>query len=84
MKETGREWRRGRARTVAQIIGVTTMLVGVGALPVGWGASPERDLSAFNNAADLGAFVKPGVVLIGAGLLVVLLSLLLSKSRIDG
>jgi hypothetical protein len=84
MKETGKDWRRGRARTVVQIIGVTTMLVGGGALPVGWGASPKRDLSAFNNAADLGAFVKPGVVLIGAGLLVLLVSFLLPRSRIDG
>jgi hypothetical protein len=55
-----------------------------GALPVGWGASPKRDLSAFNNAADLGAFVKPGVLLIAAGLLMVLLAFLLPKSRIDG
>jgi hypothetical protein len=46
--------------------------------------SPKRDLSAFENAADLGAFVKPGLGLIGVGLVVVALSYLLPKNRIDG
>jgi hypothetical protein len=84
MKKVEREWRRGYARTVVRIIGITLLLIGAGALPVGFGVSPKRDLGAFENAADLGAFVKPGVVLIGAGLVTVVLSCFFPKSRIDG
>jgi hypothetical protein len=84
MKRIEREWRRGYAKTVARIIGITLLLIGAGSLPVGFGVSPKRDLSAFNNAADLAAFVKPGVVLMGAGLVAVVLSWFLPKSRDDG
>jgi hypothetical protein len=84
MKKIGQEIRRGYARTVVRVIGVALAVIGAGALPVGFGVSPKRDLSAFENAADLGAFVKPGLGLIGVGLVVVALSYLLPKNRIDG
>jgi hypothetical protein len=68
---------------VIRIIGYALLLIGGGALPVGFGVSPKRDLSAFENAADLGAFVKPGIVLIGTGVAVLVLSYFLPKSRVD-
>lgn len=47
-------------------------------LAPGLGATPKRDLSLFNNFADLGAFTNIGVTLFGAGLLVITLTLLIS------
>jgi hypothetical protein len=84
MKKIEREWRRGYAKTVVRIIGITLLFIGAGSLPIGFRVSPKRDLSAFNNAADLGAFVKLGAVLMGAGLVAVILSWFLPGSRDNG
>jgi hypothetical protein len=46
-------------------------------LPVGLGVSPKRDLSLFNNLADMGAFIKAALILIPVGLIVAVLSYLL-------
>ena len=42
--------------------GIGAALIGVGIIcfPVGLGVSPKRDLSRFDNLADLGLFVKAG------------------------
>ena len=47
--------------------GYVLILLGVGCFPFGLGASPKRDLDAFNNLADFGLFWKAGVGLIGMG-----------------
>jgi hypothetical protein len=44
--------------------------VGVLCLPVGFGVNPLRDLSAFDNLADMGVFVKAAIVLIPIGSIV--------------
>ena len=51
-------------------------LLGLICLPVGYGHSPKRDLSAFNNFADLGAFIKIGLVLMAIGVIAFFLSAL--------
>jgi hypothetical protein len=42
-------------------------------LPVGYRVSPKRDLSAFDNFADIWAFFEFGLILIGIGLIAFLL-----------
>jgi hypothetical protein len=44
--------------------------------PVGFGVNPKRDLSLFNNLADLGAFFQMGFALVALGLIGVGLSCL--------
>ncbi len=59
----------------AFIAGLVLFFLGLGCLPLGGpGISPKRDLSLFNNYADLGAFASTGGVLIAAGVLVLLLT----------
>jgi hypothetical protein len=58
------------------IIGVVLCCLGFMCLPAGYGANPKRDLSLFSNFADLGAFLQAGIVLLGAGLIVIGLTLL--------
>ena len=50
--------------------------IGIVCLPVGYGITPKRDLSAFNNLADTGIFVTAGLVLVTTG------AVLLGISRI--
>ena len=61
------------------IIGFVLFGLGFMCLPIGYGASSKRDLSLFENFADMWAFMKTGVVLICAGLLVIILTELISK-----
>ena len=61
----------------AGILGVGLICIGAFCLPVGAGASPKRDLSAFFRLADTGALLTPGVLIIAAGLFVLLLAWLL-------
>ena len=56
--------------------GVGLFLVGLMCLPIGLGANPKRDLSTFHNFADLGVFLRYGGLLMGAGVLLMLLSLI--------
>ena len=44
--------------------------VGVLCLPLGFGVSPKRDLSAFFNLADMGMFLKAAAVLIPIGFII--------------
>ena len=60
----------------ALIAGILLCALGVECLPSGLGANPKRDLSLFQNYADLGAFTGTGVLLIGAGVLVILMTVL--------
>ena len=58
-------------KTVLRIGGTIVAAMGVGCLPIGYGISPKRDLSLFNNLADLGAFIQAGLILIAVGLLLI-------------
>lgn len=57
-----------------RIGGIVTALIGVMCLPIGYGVSPRRDLSAFNNIVDTGAFVKAALALIAVGILAIVVS----------
>ena len=48
-------------------------------LPIGYGASPKRDLSLFFNFADMGFFLTIALALIPAGLLTFAVSYLPTK-----
>ena len=54
--------------------GIVAILVGLTCLPLGYGVSPKRDLSVFNNIVDTGAFVEIGFALIAGGLAALALS----------
>lgn len=58
-----------------RLAGVLIVAVGVMCFPVGWGVSPKRDLSFFNNLADLGGFVEWGMAISGAGIIILVLSI---------
>jgi hypothetical protein len=53
------------------------MVLGGMFMPIGFGVSPKRDLSAFNSLADMGAFLSWGVSLIGTGVALIVVALLL-------
>ena len=59
-----------RLKTVLRIGGIVVAGIGGMCLPIGFGDNPKRDLSLFNNLADLGAFVQIGLLLIALGLVV--------------
>ena len=63
-------------KTWSLIIGVVIFCIGIKCLPVGFGANPKRDLSIFNNFADLDAFAHTGIILLGVGLLIIVFTLL--------
>lgn len=54
--------------------GYVLIVLGLGCFPFGSGASPKRDLDAFNNLADVGLFWKAGVGLVGMGVLCLIAS----------
>ena len=58
------------------IVGILLCCLGIKCLPVGFGANPKRNLSLFNNFADLRVFAHTGAILICAGPLVIVLTLL--------
>jgi hypothetical protein len=49
--------------------GVFLFVAGLECMPVGYGVSPKRDLSAFNNIADTGSLVWLGIAMMLAGVL---------------
>ena len=59
------------------IVGGVLCCLGFMCIPVGFGFSPKRNTSLFNNYADLGAFIQTGIVLFCAGVLVIALTLLI-------
>ena len=56
-----------RLKLFLRIGGTLCFLTGIMCLPVGYGVSPKRDLSAFKNLADMHAFVRVGVFLMALG-----------------
>ena len=64
-----------------QSTGVVLVAVGFGCFPLGYGVSPKRDTSLFNNFADLGAFVKYGLTLLTLGATMMLLSFLMPRDK---
>jgi hypothetical protein len=58
-----------RVKTILRVGGIVIAAIGVLCLPLGFGVSPRRDLSFFNNLSDLGAFVGAGLALIALGLI---------------
>lgn len=66
-----------RLKTRIRLVGFGLLLLGGMFMPIGYGVSPKRDLSAFSNLADMGAFLKSGVVLMCAGVVVILAAVLL-------
>lgn len=59
-------------------LGTVLFCLGFMCLPLGFGASPKRHLSLFNNFADLGSFAGTGLWLMGAGILVIAVTLIFS------
>jgi hypothetical protein len=59
-------------------------LVGLGALPVGVGVSPERDTNLFNNLADTGMFIKYGLLLMLIGIIILVGSVFIPPYDHDG
>jgi hypothetical protein len=74
-----------RLKFVLEAGGMVVFLFGLMCLPVGYGNKPNRDLSAFNNFADLGAFIKLGLILMGIGVIAFFrLSCPASRTRTSG
>jgi hypothetical protein len=67
----------GRLKLILRVGGVLCFACGLLFIPLGYGISPKRDLSAFNNIVDSGAFFKTGLLLIAIGAAVYVISLLL-------
>lgn len=71
-----------RPRDYVRIIAVLLLGFGVLCVPIGFGASPKRDTSAFANWADLGAVAWLALILIPSGILLFFLSYI--RDRGDG
>jgi hypothetical protein len=65
------------------IRGLGGVLLGLGfmCLPVGFGANPKRDTSAFFRTADTGIWLKLGFILILSGIVVFLLAWIFPERR---
>lgn len=68
-------------RETLRVLGIVAILIGGLCFPVGYRISPERDLSAFHNLADLAMFQPAGVLLVGVGAAVLLASSLVERCR---
>jgi hypothetical protein len=55
-----------------RVAGAVLLAIGVMCLPLGYSVNPKRDQSVFHNLADMGGFVRVGVIvgLVGLSLLV--------------
>jgi hypothetical protein len=67
----------GRFKDFVRLGGFLFVILGVMCLPLGYGVSPKRDLSVFFNLADMGAFLRWAVGLIGFGGILLLVAFLL-------
>ena len=69
------------ARFKYWLLGIGTVMASIGflCLPIGYGASPYRNTSFFNNLADLGAFLNIGLIMLAIGGAMVLISLLIRE-----
>ena len=61
--------------------GIVLIALGILSFPVGFGASPKRNTSAFSTFADLGLFWKVGLILIASGLLALIVSAIISSLK---
>ena len=61
------------------IIAIFLICIGVMCFPVGFGVSPKRSLSLFDNLTNLGAFFKIGLILFLTGTVLLIISLLISN-----
>ena len=60
--------------------GIVVVAVGMSCLPLGFGLSPKRDTSIFNNISDTGAFINPiTVALLAVGILLIIISLFIKE-----
>jgi hypothetical protein len=82
MNEVDRRERLRRVAIALRIAGIVVMLIGLMCMP-GIGPNPKRDLSAFNNLADLGLFWKMGLVLLPLGAAMLVVSLVLPGGTED-
>jgi hypothetical protein len=60
-------------REYVKTISIILMAIGILCLPIGFGASPKRDTSVFSSFADLGIFLKSGLIMLALGLLLLLI-----------
>ncbi len=65
------------ARDVARMVGFVLLGFGFLCLPVGIGASPKRDTSAFFSFADMGLYLKIALILMPLGLVIIIVSFFL-------
>src|SRR6266404_5391007 len=56
-----------RVKLILQVAGIIIGAIGLLCFPLGFGTNPKRDLNGFDNLADIGMFVRPGLILLGAG-----------------
>ena len=70
-----------RLKVVLRVVGASVLVMGPMFLPMQHCTGPKRDLSAFNNIAETGAFLGPALVLLAVGLATLILSWLLPGDR---
>ena len=70
---TVRDWIRG--------IGAVLFSLGLMCLPMGFGANPKRDTSAFLRTADTGPWLQLGLILTVVGIVVFVFAWLFPKDR---
>jgi uncharacterized protein YjeT (DUF2065 family) len=70
-----------RVAAALRVVGIVAVAPGVLCVPLGYGRSPKRDLSAFSNLADLGIFWRAGLVLLALGALILAASFLVPESE---
>ena len=70
-----------RLREFLRVAGWFALILGIMCLPAGWGVNPKRDQSAFRDLADIGAFLKFAAVGIVSGVILLVVSALLPRSR---
>jgi hypothetical protein len=71
----------GRIKEILRVCGILILVLGVMCVPVGWGVNPQRDLSAFLNLADMGAFLTYAVIGIAIGLILLAASAVAPRGR---
>jgi hypothetical protein len=70
-------------KTWLQGIAIVTLLIGGLAIPVALGINPIRDTSIFHNLADFGMFIHYAFLLIIAGIVLLLASMLIPTAGED-
>lgn len=66
-----------RLKAHIRLAGIFVLILGGMFIPIGSGVSPKRDLSAFYNLADMGAFLTWAIALIGIGIVLIVVAVLL-------